>query len=618
MTFPLPFPWRNAAIAASLLLAGVPAAHAQSGAAPQPGQLPITTLQVRSELVVVDIGVTDSKGVPLHNLKQSDFTLLENGVSQQIKGFDEHSAMSAAEAAKLTPMPKLGPGIFTNFSPAPANGTVNVLLLDALNTPTQDQAYVRAQLLEYLKNAPPGTRIAIFGLTSHLSMLQGFTSDPDVLKGAVKNVGTKASPLLDDPGSSGASSSMSEAFGDALGSDPSSSEILANLQQFEAEQASFQIQLRAKYTLDAMNQLARYLASVPGKKNLIWFSGSFPLNILPDPDIKDPFSVVADSQEEFRETTNLLARSHVAVYPIDARGLMTSSTFSATNSGSKYATNPGALLKDEGKFFSDTEGEHGTMYQMAADTGGHAFVNTNGLSEAVTKAIDSGSNYYTVSYTPSNTKWNGGFRKIQVELARKGYTLTYRRGYYADDPAKEAKPGVESAATAPAHVAAMKVAMMRGAPDPTEILFKVRILPASAAVEEKVADGNAPNPRSPAKGPYRRYVVDFAADPRAIEFTASADGHEHCEVEFATFVYDRDGVLINTVGSTIKSNLPAASYAALMRAGLPFHLEISVPAKGEYFLRSAVHDVTSDRVGAVEVPVAAVARLAPAGTPAKN
>ena len=45
--------------------------------------------------------------------------------------------------------------------------------------------------------------------------------------------------------------------------------------------------------------------------------------------------------------------------------------------------------------------------------------------------------------------------------------------------------------------------------------------------------------------------------------------------------------------------------------GIAFHQEISVPVKGQYFLRTAIHDMVSDRVGAVEIPVAAVARLEP-------
>ena len=90
-----------------------------------------------------------------------------------------------------------------------------------------------------------------------------------------------------------------------------------------------QTQMRTQYTLDAFNALAHYLANFPGRKNLIWFSGSFPLQIEPDPTLNDPFAVMADSNEEFRETTNLLALAQTAVYPVDARGLMTAPMFDA-------------------------------------------------------------------------------------------------------------------------------------------------------------------------------------------------------------------------------------------------------------------------------------------------
>ena len=74
--------------------------------------------------------------------------------------------------------------------------------------------------------------------------------------------------------------------------------------------------MRQLYTHAAMNQLARCIVSIPGRKNLIWLSGSFPLNILPDGELTDPFSVAANAKDDYRETTNLLARSQVAVYPI--------------------------------------------------------------------------------------------------------------------------------------------------------------------------------------------------------------------------------------------------------------------------------------------------------------
>ncbi|HEY6376821.1 MAG TPA: VWA domain-containing protein, partial [Edaphobacter sp.] len=424
--------------------------------------------------------------------------------------------------------------------------------------------------------------------------------------------------LLNDAVSGGPGpESMSDMMSDTMGNDPDAAQVIANVQQFEAQQQSFQLQLRARYTLDAMNQLARYLSGLPGRKNLIWFSGSFPISILPDGDLQDPFAVMADSEDEFRDTTNLLSASQVAVYPVDARGLMVSPNISAANSGSKYARNPTAFAKDETKFFQQTAAEHSTMLQMAEQTGGHAFINTNGLSQAVAKAIDSGSNFYTLVYSPTNTNWNGSFRKIQVRLQQQGLTLAYRRGYYADDPNAPPKHNHPVAATTTAApVSAMHAAMMRGAPDPTQIIFKVLVRPATTATEDSLTPDNAANPAAKVKPPYRRYTIDFAANPRDIAFTHTPEGNYQDGIQFLTYLYDQDGTVLNTTGATVNANLPQAAYAASLRSGLQFHQQISVPAKGAYYLRIGIHDVAGDHVGAIEIPIAAVSKLPPADAPA--
>jgi VWFA-related protein len=588
---------------------------------------PIETLKASAQLVVVDVVVTGKDHKPIHGLHASDFVLTEDKLPQAIKHFEEHTALTRDEAAKLPPMPKMLPGYFTNYTPAPPGGTVNVLLLDALNTPMNAQAYVREQLLDYLKKAPTGAPVAIFGLTDRLTILQAFTSDPAILKAAVTTVARpEMSGLLDDPLTGSNSESITDFMGGMPGGKPgqastgANSQILANVQQFEANHASFQFQLRAQYTLQAMNILARYLESIPGRKNLIWFSGSFPINVLPDGDLPDPFSVVASAEREYRETTNLLTRAQVAVYPIDARGILTSAVHAASSPAKGYAHNPHAFAKDQSRFFEELFAEHETMTQMAQDTGGRAFVDTDGLTAAVGQAIESGANYYTLSYTPTDTRWNGKFRKIQLKLAsdsdrvtdRSSATLTYRRGYYADDPNAPPAPARESAATAPAHASPMEVAMLRGAPTPTEILLKVRILPASAATEPAIAEGNALNPDRKVGGPFRRLLIDFEADPGVIRFTITPDGNSHCSLEFITFVYDRDGTMIDAIDTPVRSNFTPAKYQAILHSGVPFHQEVSVPVKGEFFLRSAVRDTQTGRVGAIEVPVASVTHLPPA------
>ena len=586
---------------------------------PAPSQ---ATIRTSANLVVLDVTVTDGQKNPVHHLAATDFTVLENGKPQTVTVFEEHVAGSPAPAPSA-PAPSLAPGSFTNDSAPTQSGTLNILLLDQLNTPSTAQADVREQVLKYLKNARPGTRMAIFSLTTELRLLQGFTTNPDLLRALVES----------RKGNSGASAVMNDSIhggGDQPGSDdaytnniraalnqavsPNNAAAAANmaaasvsLQQFESFQQSLQLQIRVHYTLDALNELAHALSGLPGRKNLIWFSGSFPLSILPDPDLPDPFADLGSQEDEFRETIDLLSRGQVSVYPIDARGGMPTPMMDASNAGGKYAdpTVPSSYSKDDNDSFAEIAGQQDTMREMAEATGGEAFLNTNGLAEAVDQAVNAGSNYYTVAYTPTDRNWNGKFRKIQVKLDRRDVTLAYRRGYYADDAnapapasaAQEEKPGE----TQPSPI---RTAMQPGVPEPTELIFVAHVQPTTTETEAAPAPGNQPG--KDVTGPYRRYTITFSVDPNQVSLTPASDGARHVALDFLTFVYDPSGTLINMQTNRISGNIPAQ-----MHQKLEFHQQISVPVKGEYDLRIGMRDDSSDRVGALEMPVAAVANLPP-------
>jgi hypothetical protein len=372
--------------------------------------------------------------------------------------------------------------------------------------------------------------------------------------------------------------------------------------------------MRAKYTLDAMNQIARYLSGIPGRKNLIWFSGSFPVNILPDASgtLANPFAAIASSEDEFRDTVALLARSRVAVYPVDARGLTNSPVLDASTSrnyGGK--TGMARMNQDEDKFFNNMAEEHGTMNAMADATGGRSFVNTNDLSKAAASAIEEGSNFYTLTYTPTNSAHDGKLRKIKVQLARPGLKLSYRQGYYANDPEK-ITPDATKSDTAVASVNgntaqdAMHLAMTRGAPTPSDILIKVGVVPITPATqtEDKPAVGNTPTAKT--HGPYRRYSVNYAIDPNDIVFLHNADGKIHADFDLVIFVYNPAGEAVNSLGSTIHIAATLDQVKQMFAQGILRHEEISAPAKGEYFLRIAVHDLHRDHYGAVEVATSQV------------
>jgi VWFA-related protein len=449
-------------------------------------------------------------------------------------------------------------------------------------------------------------------------MLQGFTTDLTLLKSVVDQTTPGSSIILGDSTGNydnvgnGGTRPPSDVMAEIAG--PDMAELISSVKQAEATQAATDTQNRALQTLQAMNELAHFLSGIPGRKNLIWFSGSFPLTIFPDSTVASPFAVVTSMEDEFRQTTSLLARSQVAVYPVDARGLQYLGPPVAKESSP--ATNAGAgLTMAQNKLFQDNANEHATMFQMASDTGGHAYVDTNGLSEAVAKVIDSSSNYYTLSYTPTDSKQDGKFHKIQVKLGQPGLTMSYRTGYFADDAGVKSKHNAELAHATPSQPTSLTKAMMHGAPDGTEILLKLQVLPANTAVEDKIAPGNIFNTAQATKlnvkGPFRRIAIDIAADAKDIQITPTPDGHYQFQVEVLTCVYDPFGVLIDTAIEKAHGNLSASSYANMKHTGVPFHQEISVPVSGQYYLRTSVHDMETDRYGSVEVPVASIAKLPP-------
>ncbi len=254
------------------------------------------------------------------------------------------------------------------------------------------------------------------------------------------------------------------------------------------------------------------------------------------------------------------------------------------------------------------------MIEMAEETGGKAFMNTNDLSRSVTRAIEAGSNYYTLTYSPTDTNWNGDFRPIQVKLQQPGLTLAYRRGYYADNPNAPHKSGILSAShpsDPSTPLDAMRSAMVHGSPEPTEIIFRVRALPATPTPEDHLAANNVLNPAAKTKGPYRRYAIDYAADPRPILFNISPDGNHQGALRFVTYVYDRDGKLIDIVDDKTQADITPTLYLEVLRHGIPWHQKVSVPIQGDFSLRIAIQDLNGNRVGAVEVPVAFIQNLPP-------
>jgi VWFA-related protein len=611
--------------------------HSQTAVPDASGRL-VFKANVRT--VVLDVVVTGRDGKPVQGLRKEDFQIAEDGHSQAITFFEEHSGAHPVTASESS-LPPLPPNIFTNIPRVPPSDAVTVLLLDSMNTQLQDQSFVHAQMIKYLKNIPPGTRMAIFTLGNSLGYVQGFTDDASELSAALRNPklggGPVSSPLLSSLGGAAANQQLTSQMQQSAAqtASPEAAAAAAAMQQFMAEQSASQNDLRVKTTLEAFQELAGYLAGIPGRKNVIWFSSAFPLVLFPDPELRDAFAVSREYDPLVRKTDAMLAGAQVAVFPVAAEGNSTDSLYDAEGrfqakstapAQSSQTSAPTAQPESQQRIAQNMEigslqqdsvqrnANHTAMQIIARDTGGVATVNTNGLSEAVAHVIDQGSFFYTMTYTPTNTATDGKYRKIQVKLSRddSGDKLAYRRGYYAADT-KQAKAEADKPVGDPLHPF-----MGPGMPNTTQIPLALRVqriaTPSAAAAADAgpslqkrnrppTASQGGDNPNL--KGPLTRYRVDFVIAASGLELDPNPDGSRHGKIEATIVIYDHEGVALNWMVRSLDLDMDAARYAQVKANGVNFNLDIDVP-NGGVILRSGVFDLNANFAGTVEVPLSRV------------
>jgi len=562
--------------------------------------------QANARIVVLDVVVTGKNRRPLTGLHKQDFVLSEDGHPQTISFFEEHSSAQPSPASQAT-LPDLPPNVFTNIPRVKTSDAVMVLVLDSLNTPLDDQRYVRAQMLKYLKKLEPGRRIAIFILGTQLRLLQGFTDDPALLVAAINERKNGArgqiSPLLQ----SDAETAATQETIDSLM--PYAPEAAADMKQFAAEEGATRSSVRIKLTLQAFQQLAQYLSGIPGRKNVAWFSGAFPVAIFPDPSLPDRFGAQRDDQAEIHKTDALLASAQVAIYPIGAEGVGTDS-FSTAGADNRLTEKQLSQPQQQGQ---ERNANRAAMDVIAKDTGGAAFYGTNSLTDAMDHVAAHASNFYTLTYTSTNQATDGKFRKIQVGLASsRGYQLDYRRGYYADD-AKSIQAAAANPAPKPA-ADPLSPFLRPGLPQSTQIPFTLQVTRRSAppktnpaSIAAKPATGipgqGGDNPNL--QGALTRYSVDLMIPAHGLQFDMASDGHRHVSVEAALVVYDRQGKPLNWMLRQINLNLDAARYAVAQTSGVNFFLEIDAPEDGSS-LRGGVYDLNANLAGTLEIPLSAI------------
>jgi VWFA-related protein len=418
---------------ASRLLANLSAvllAIPVSGQSPQPSPAPgagqsavqakqeVPVLRVTARLVQVSVVVQDKKGEPVGDLTREDFTLSDKGQAQNISLFSIESTHAMPGPPQPAPL-----NVFTNrFEQKGGTPTsVTVILLDALNTRFEDLANARARVIKFLGQLQPQDRVALYTLTNNLRVLHDFTSDARSLLRALGLSQGYVSPQL-----SASEPEPVTPTGDA------GLDALQGL--FNDRVAANFIANRVRLTAAALEAIANHLGRLPGRKNLVWVSGSFPIAI----GLDAPSSATAGPpehrvfSEEVERAARALNNANLAVYPVDARGLIvpnigpaTPPAFSPSHRGQRLGPPPSMQSLYPPRENIDT------MIVLADRTGGRAFYNTNDIQGSIRRAIDDSRITYVLGYYPTHGQWNGKFREIKVEVKRAGLHLRYRRGYFA-------------------------------------------------------------------------------------------------------------------------------------------------------------------------------------------
>ncbi len=505
--------------------------------------LPQEPIRVATRLVQVNV-VVHKDGQPVADLTRDDFRVLENGKEQAIELFELNVTPASSvitEAAPAVPT-------FTNRI-VDRTTTVSVILIDNLNTGLVDQLGVRNQAIAFLRELRPTDRVAVYLVDNSdaIRVLHDFSSDTKALIAAVSRVQTRTSNQVaaaEDAAAMSGSASIADS-----GASP---ELVAWLAGVDAERANEDIRDRVIHFNIALETIARHLGTVRGRKNLIWISSAFPIVI------GNASGMLSSLKAELNTGLRSLNDANVAVYPVDARRLIGAFSSRAADKQQSFTT------------LSTVRSMTDTMEVVADETGGRAYFNTNDLRGAMRRAIDDSRVSYVLGYYPTNTKWDGGFRQIKVEVKRRGVEVRHRKGYLA-------APTILNTTTN------RRDALHKAALDPlqaTEIILSAQVA-------------------KPPTGAPSSVELTLRLDPGTITFTQSGERWTgEVDVIVAEAVVGRAPTL--SFSTTLTLDLSAEQRARILAQGISLTRTIPFEPK-LHQLRIVALDIPSGAVGSVHI-----------------
>jgi VWFA-related protein len=465
-----------------------------------------------ARIVLTDVTVKDRAGHIVHELPASAFHISDNNQPETISTFEEHNNAPTA----IQNLPASAPNTYSNAFLEHLPPVLNIVVLDTATLRLTDQMYLAYEFNNFLKSLPPDLPLALYARVGEAPVLvQDFTSDHALLLAA----SAKVMPHLPPPGR-----------------DPL--HITDN---------------------NLLGQLAIELAQLPGRKNVLWFSGGEAGISLDPRDYQDP-SVLQSVYDQIE-----LAR--ISVYPIDARGL--------TGNGASLAL------------------QHLQMREIADNTGGEAVYNRNWLAQAATKILEQDNSFYTLVFSPKDFHPDNKWHQVKVKVDGGPYTLSYRRGYFADGtnlgPKSDDRPRTLL-------LAGGKTKDLPADLHSSPIIFTASIVPAGDPPPTPGAEFYALNDNAPVKKGRNTYSIFYSLPPDILA-THTVDGRENASFEVAVLGFNQAGEQVLEKGDRVSVKFPHDDphmpVDVAQNVGLP---------RGDLYLFVAIWDLTTGRTGTLQIP----------------
>ncbi|HLF85022.1 MAG TPA: VWA domain-containing protein [Blastocatellia bacterium] len=509
-------------------------------------------IKLTTELVQIDVVVSDKNKKPVAGLKREDFELYDNSKPQQITTFsyeqtDKHRAGDQTIEARSLPR-------------AIAAGELNrviAFVVDTLHIKFENIYRTRKMLEDFVDNKmQPGDLVLILPTGGGSGLLQQFTSDRRMLHRAIDRL----RPFFFSNDSTPYRSFAR--FGGQMGTGargagglamPRGGNIGAMPDPLEGADV--------RATLSALNETIKSMTRFSGRKVSVLVSEGLRI-------------FATQTTSDLGKTTGLAARANVVFYTIDPRGL-DPLTLDAADELTPDVTSASDSKRDN--FFESQD----SLRAIAADTGGKFFGNNNDIMQGLDAMLDENSAYYMLGFYPEASRWDGKFHKIKVLVRnRPDLTVSFRKGYLAKSPPPSASLAKLDPKVAEA-IEAISSPLVR-----RDLDLRLTPLYTDNAQREPVV------------------TLLLHIDASRLSFTQS-EGRYLSKLDELGFVFDGNGKAVDRFSNTLELNLKPQTYDTVLKRGLVATRTLNVKP-GVYQVRLFVRETDSGLIGTandyIEIP----------------